>query len=62
MKRIKICTLVAILADCLALCLLFYLGTLTWNVIAWLCLGVAAIGFLVDIKRAVSFYLDIKKN
>ena len=60
--KVKICTLISIFLDLAAIGILAYIGTMSNSLLLWLCLALAAYGFIWDISNAIKFYKQFKKN
>ena len=61
MKKILICTIVAIILDLAAIGILIWLAAQAVNIVLWLILAFVSLSFIFDIKRAICFYNDFKR-
>ena len=60
MLKLKICTIITIIVDILAMILVFKLAIESLSLILWLILFLISAIFLWDIKQAITFYREIK--
>ncbi len=62
MKKVKVCTILAMVLDMIALGILAWIGFMSNSILLWTCLLAASYGFVWDIVNAVKFYKAFKKN
>ena len=60
MLKLKLCTIITIIMDILAMILIFKLAIESLSLILWLILFLISAIFLWDIKQAITFYHKIK--
>ena len=60
MLKLKICTIITIILDILAMILVFKLAIESLSLILWFILFLISAIFLWDIKQAITFYYKIK--
>ena len=60
--KIKICTIISVLLDIAALAIICWMGTQAVNIVFWTCLAIFASFFVFDIRNAIRFYKNVKRN
>ena len=61
MKKILICTIVAILLDISAIGILLWLAMQSVNLLLWGILAFVSLTFIYDIRNAIWFFQDYKR-
>lgn len=62
LKKVKVCTIVAILLDIAALAIIGWMGAQSVNIVLWICLAIFASCFVFDMGNAIRFYKNIRRN
>ncbi len=62
LMKVKICTIVAILLDILALAIIGWMGAQAASIVLWICLAIFGACFVFDMANAIRFYKNIRRN
>lgn len=60
--KVKVCTIISILLDIGALAIIGWMGAQSANIVLWICLAIFAACFVFDMRNAIRFYKNIRRN